>query len=47
MKFLISHEWRTREEDTDLLRKKHGWQLTSIDAVLAVMARIPGMTQAP
>lgn len=46
MKWLIANEWRSREEATELLRKRHGWSVPSIDAVLSAMARIPGMTRA-
>ncbi|HKY40699.1 MAG TPA: hypothetical protein VJN18_32410 [Polyangiaceae bacterium] len=37
--WLISHEWRTREEAHDLLHKKHGWTSVSVEAVLASMTR--------
>jgi hypothetical protein len=37
--WLISNQWRTREEAHELLTKKHGWTSASVDAVLAAMAR--------
>lgn len=37
--WLIHHEWRSREEATELLTHKYGWTVASVDAVLAAMTR--------